>query len=185
MLFRSVSRCVAFYAQDSWKATQRLTLNLGVRWEYYGVQHNSNPQLDSNFYLGSVSTLFNQIRNGTVQIAPDSPVGGLWAPQKNNWAPRVGFAYDVFGNGTMAIRGGYGIGYERNFCNVTYNVIQNPPNYGVVSVTNGIDVAQGNLPIFVNNLGPLAGSGSTCGGDRKSTRLNSSHEIPSRMPSSA
>ena len=32
--------------------TQRLTLNLGVRWEYYGVQHNANPALDSNFYLG-------------------------------------------------------------------------------------------------------------------------------------
>jgi len=154
-----------FYAQDSWKATQRLTLNLGVRWDYYGVQHNSNPQLDSNFYLGSGSTLFNQIRNGTVQIAPDSPVGGLWAPQKNNWAPRVGFSWDVFANGTMALRVGYSIGYERNFGNVTYNVIQNPPNYGVVSVTNGIDVAQGNLPIFVNNLGPLAGSGSTCGGN--------------------
>jgi len=153
-----------FYAQDSWKVTPRLTVNLGVRWEYYGVQHNANPALDSNFYLGPGATLFNQIRNGSVQIANQSPVGGLWAQDKNNWAPRVGLAYDVFGNGTMSLRGGYGIGYERNFGNVTFNVIQNPPNYGVVSVINGTDVAQGNLPIFVNNLGPLAGAGSTCGG---------------------
>jgi hypothetical protein len=154
----------SFYLQDSWKATSRLTLNLGVRWEYYGVQHNANPNLDSNFYLGSGANLFDQVRNGTVQIADKSPVGGLWGKDLNNWAPRVGFAYDVFGNGTMSIRGGYGIGYERNFGNVTFNVIQNPPNYAVISVINGTDVQQGNLPIFVNNLGPLAGSGSTCGG---------------------
>ena len=154
-----------FYIQDSWKASQRLTLNLGVRWEYYGVQHNSNPALDSNFYLGPGQTLFDQVRNGTVQIADQSPVGGLWAKDLNNWAPRVGFAYDVFGDGTLALRGGYGIGYERNFGNVTFNVIQNPPNYGVVAVVNGTDVPQGNLPVFVNNLGPLGGAGSTCGGN--------------------
>jgi len=152
-----------FYLQDSWKATPRLTVNLGIRWEYYGVQHNSDPALDSNFYLGPGQTLFDQIRNGTVQIADKSPVGGLWAPVKNNWAPRVGFAYDVFGNGTMAIRGGYGIGYERNFGNVTFNVIQNPPNYAVIGVTSGTDVPAGSLPIFVANNGPLAGAGSTCG----------------------
>src|SRR5271169_4746560 len=154
-----------FYLQDSWKATPRLTVNLGIRWEYYGVQHNSDPALDSNFYLGPGQTLFDQIRNGTVQIADKSPVGGLWAPVKNNWAPRVGFAYDVFGNGTMAIRGGYGIGYERNFGNVTFNVIQNPPNYAVISVTSGADVPAGSLPIYVANNGPLAGAGSTCGGN--------------------
>ena len=50
-------------------------MNLGVRWEYYGVQHNANPALDSNFYLGSGATLFDQVRNGTVQIADQSPVG--------------------------------------------------------------------------------------------------------------
>jgi len=154
----------AFYFQDSWKATPKLTVNMGIRWEYYGVQHNSNPALDSNFYLGSGPTLFQQVRNGTAQIADQSPVGGLWAQDKNNWAPRVGFAYDVFGNGTMSLRGGYGIGFERNFGNVTFNVIQNPPNYAVISVINGTDVPDGTLPIFVANNGPLAGAGSTCGG---------------------
>jgi hypothetical protein len=155
----------AFYAQDSWKLTPKLTVNLGVRWEYYGVQHNANPALDSNFYLGPGATLFDQVRNGTAQIANKSPVGGLWGQDKDNFAPRVGFAYDIFGNGTMSFRGGYGIGYERNFGNVTFNVIQNPPNYAVISVVNGTDVPKGTLPIFVNNSGPLAGAGSTCGGN--------------------
>ena len=117
-----------------------MTVNLGLRWEYYGVQHNANPNLDSNFYLGAGSTIQDQIRNGTVQIADQSPVGGLWAKDYDNFAPRVGIAWDVFGNGTTSLRGGYGIGYERNFGNVTFNVIQNPPNYGVVSITSGVDV---------------------------------------------
>jgi hypothetical protein len=151
----------SWYAQDSWKATSRLTLNLGLRWEYYGVQHNSNPALDSNFYLGPGQNLFQQVRNGSAQIADKSPVGGLWAQDKDNFGPRVGFAWDVFGNGTMSFRGGYGIGYERNFGNVTFNVIQNPPNYAVISVTNGTDVPA--LPIYVANNGPLAGNGAACG----------------------
>ena len=148
----------SFYAQDSWKVTQRLTLNLGVRWDYYGVQHNSDPSLDSNFYLGTGSNLYQQVRNGTVQIAGQSPVGGLWAKDTNNFAPRLGFAWDIFGDGSTSLRGGYGIGYERNFGNVTFNVIQNPPNYAVVSIQNGVDVST--LPIYTDNAGPLAGTGT-------------------------
>jgi len=145
----------SLYAQDSWKATKNLTLNLGLRYEYYGVQHNDDPSLDSNFYLGSGSSIYEQIRNGQVKLAPDA--GGLWQPQYKNFGPRVGFAWDVFGTGKMSLHGGYGIGYERNFGNVTFNVIQNPPNYAVVSV-NPVDVG-GTLVLPTDNAGPLAGSG--------------------------
>ena len=146
-----------FYANDSWKLTPRFTLNLGIRWEYYGVQHDSNPALDSNFYLGSGPTIFDQFRNGSVQIANQSPVGGLWAPDKNNWAPRVGFAWDIFGDGSTSLRGGFGMGYERDFGNVTFNVIQNPPNYAVTSLTSSAAVS---FPIFTDTAGPLAGTGT-------------------------
>ena len=155
----------AFYAQDSWKVTSRLTVNLGLRWEYYGVQHNANPNLDSNFYLGSGANLYQQVRNGTVQIAGQSPVGGLWAPDKDNFAPRVGFAWDIFGDGSTSLRAGYGWGYERNFGNVTFNVIQNPPASGVISMTSeaagGSDIPF--MPVYTNNFGPLGGTiGAQC-----------------------
>jgi hypothetical protein len=134
-----------------------LTVNLGVRWEYYGVQHNSNPALDSNFYLGSGATLFDQFRNGSVMLAGKSPVGGLWIKDLNNWAPRVGFGYDVLGDGTTSVRGGFGMGYERNFGNVTFNVIQNPPNYAVVSLNSGTSLS---YPIYTTVAGPFTGTGT-------------------------
>ncbi len=139
----------AVYAQDSFKMTPQLTLNYGLRYEYYGVQHNNNQNLDSNFYYGTGS-LPEQIRTGQVFTVPNSPIHKLWNPSYGTLAPRVGFAYDIFGNGRDSLRGGYGISYEKNFGNVTFNVIQNPPAYAVI-VFNNVSVTN-------SNLGPLAGS---------------------------
>jgi hypothetical protein len=147
----------ALYFNDSW-ALGNVRLNLGLRYEYYGPQRNKDPELDSNFYLGSGSSIFEQIRNGRVLIAPDSPVGDLWAADRNNFAPRVGFAWDVTGDGKTSLRAGYGIGYERNFGNVTFNVIQNPPNYAVLGINAPQDVPV--LPITTDNVGPLSGTGT-------------------------
>jgi hypothetical protein len=147
----------ATYFNDSWKVKPRFTLNLGVRYEYYGTQHNANQNLDSNFYAGDGATRFEQIRNGQILLAKDSPIGKLWEVDKNNFAPRLGFAWDVFGDGKTSLRGGYGMAYERNFGNVTFNVIQNPPNYATVALRNGVDVPT--LPVTLDNFGPLGGSG--------------------------
>ncbi|MGA7521058.1 MAG: TonB-dependent receptor [Acidobacteriaceae bacterium] len=144
------------YAQDSWKLNRRLTLDLGLRWEYFGVQHNHNPNLESNFFAGS-GNQFEQIRTGAMATTPNSPVGGLIAQQKKNFGPRIGFAWDPFGNGKWALRGGYGISYERNFGNVTYNAIQNPPNYAGV-VLNSFVAGVQQMPVFTSNLGPFAAS---------------------------
>jgi hypothetical protein len=141
----------AAYAQDSFKATARLTLNYGVRYEHYGVQHNDNQNLDSNFYYGAGSDLFSGIATGQVEIAPKSSVGQLWAPRWGTVSPRVGFAYDVFGNGKDSVRGGFGISYERNFGNVTFNVIQNPPAYGTIQTYNAT--------VTNSDLGPLGTPG--------------------------
>jgi len=147
----------AAYINDSYRFNPRLTFNLGLRYEYYGVQHNKNQNLDSNFYFGQGANIFEQIRNGNVQVAPASSLGALWKPDKNNFAPRLGFAWDVFGDGKTSLRGGYGLAYERNFGNVTFNVIQNPPSYTVLSIISQRDIT-GFTPITLSNSGPLAGS---------------------------
>jgi len=144
------------YLQDSWKATNRLTFNLGIRWDYFGVQHNKNPNLDSNYYDAQGGNIFSNIRNGSVATVPDSPIHGLWKKDWNNFGPRLGVAYDLFGNGRTSLRGGWGVSYERNFGNVTFNVIQNPPAYAVISILP-VDVG-GTIPITTDNAGPLAGS---------------------------
>ncbi|HZU44972.1 MAG TPA: TonB-dependent receptor [Terriglobales bacterium] len=139
------------YAMDTFKITNRLTLNLGIRWEYYGVQHDKHLANDANLVLGTGSSLFQQIATATVQNGANLPDSRLWNPEYHDFAPRLGFAYDLFGDGKTSLRGGYGIAYERNFGNVTFNVIQNPPNYAVLNITNGQDVPS--LPLTTSNFG--------------------------------
>ncbi len=146
----------ALYVQDSWKIRPRITLNLGLRWEHFGVQHNKNANLDANWYASGIGfaddNLGAYLRNGSIQVAPKSPIGELWAPDYHDFAPRIGAAWDVFGDGKTSLRGGYGIGYERNFGNVTFNLIQNPPNYAVLDVPGAVTT---------NNFGPLGGNNGT------------------------
>jgi outer membrane receptor protein involved in Fe transport len=149
----------ALYVNDTWTVTPRFKLNLGLRYERYGVQENADPSLDSNFYYGTGANDYERIRNGRVWTAPESPVGGLWRPDRNDFAPRVGFAWDLTGDGKTSLRAGYGIGYERNFGNVTYNVIQNPPRYAVANLRSGLEIPQSQNLVTADNRGPLAGSG--------------------------
>ncbi len=141
----------SLYANDSYKITPQLTLNFGLRWELYGPQHSQKASYDSNFFMGSGSTIWDQIRNGQIKTRETSPNGRLWNLNKKQFAPKVGFAYDPFGNGKTSIRGGFGLSYERNFNNVTFNVIQNPPNYGVVSFT-AADNNGANIPVSTSNF---------------------------------
>jgi hypothetical protein len=152
----NISNEGALYIQDYWRVTRRLAVNLGMRWEHFGVQHDKNPNLDSNWYAPGIGfaddDLGAYLRNGGLELASQSPIGQLWKPDWKDFAPRIGFAWDVFGHGTTSIRGGYGIAYERNFGNVTFNVNQNLPNYAVIDVPG---------PVSTDNFGPLAASGST------------------------
>ncbi|MGB9199543.1 MAG: TonB-dependent receptor, partial [Terriglobales bacterium] len=151
----------AIYGQDSFRMSPRFTLNYGLRWEHYGVQHNNHPNLDSNFYFGGGSGIEEQVRNGGVQIANQSSVGGFWQNQWGTLAPRIGFAYDIFGDGKSSLRGGFGISYERNFGNVTYNASFNPPASAVLSSTCPAESASCTTVVTNNDLGPLGLPGPT------------------------
>jgi hypothetical protein len=146
----------ALYAQDYWRLMRRVSVNLGVRWDHFGVQHNGNPNLDSNWYGPDNGFADNDLINymvlGGLQIAPKSTVGGLYKPDWKDFAPRAGIAWDVFGDGRTSVRAGYGIAYDRNFGNVTFNVIQNLPNYAVLDVPG---------PVTTDNFGPLSGTGGS------------------------
>jgi hypothetical protein len=146
----------AAYAADAWKVSPKLTVNYGVRWELYGPQHSQQPGYDANFFLGTGSTPWDKIRNGQILTRNSAPNGRLWNLNTKQFAPKVGFAFDPFGTGKTSLRGGYGISYERNFNNVTFNVIQNPPNYGVVAFTSA-DNGGSIIPVTSNNFAQFGG----------------------------
>ena len=143
----------AAYLADTWKATPRLTIDAGLRWEVYGPQHSTHPNLDSNFFFGPGDTEFDRIRTGSLKTRVTAPNGRLWKLNLLQFGPRIGVAYDLSGDGKTSLRAGYGIAYERNFNNVTFNVIQNPPNYAVVSFTKADLTAGQSLEISTGNLG--------------------------------
>lgn len=141
----------ALYGQDGYQVTPRLTLNYGLRYEHYGVQHNNRQNLDSNFYLGSGSSLLERVRNGSVQEANKSSIGQMWTPSWGTLSPRIGFAYDVFGDGKTSLRGGFGISYERDFANISYAVDFNPPATAVLTATCAPSVASCNALVTTSN----------------------------------
>jgi len=115
----------AFLADD-WRLTSNLTLNLGVRWEYFGYPYEVNGLLSSYDYQAALAT--GQAADGFLfasNFKPESIPGGVDANLRladsrsiqsgdfNNIMPRLGFAWSPRGNDRFVIRGGYGIFYER------------------------------------------------------------------------
>jgi len=96
-----------YFFQDDWRVSNRLTLNVGWRWEYFAVPSESNGLQGTVANAGSISA-YNTATNLTVQKSTN-----WYGNDFNNFAPRIGFAYDVKGDGKTAIRGNFGIFYDR------------------------------------------------------------------------
>ena len=154
---------VEAYGQDTWKVNRKLTLDYGLRWAYLGPTYTVQPFFQNYFdparynpsqavtldstpglSFGSIIPGSGNPFNGIVQEGHGIPPG--FADHRyGNFAPRIGFAYDLFGDGKTAIRGGFGVFYERIRQNVnSFDGLGNPPlSYTPLVFNNNID-----------NLGP-------------------------------
>jgi hypothetical protein len=142
---------LAFYAQDDFKVSPRLTLNLGLRWD------------------ANINLLVDQTNNRTIRIlqrlnderaqAIAGNQGALrrTTPGYREFQPRIGFAYDPKGDGRMVIRGGYGIFYDQLFQNLTLFATQqtNPTIYQTVLDLVNSEVGVGDLANFRFGVDPL------------------------------
>lgn len=131
----------ALFIADTWKISQRLTLTPGLRWEYFGALHSPGREnvLDSNFYLGEGSTALARIANGQVMRTIDAPGrlrGHFYLPDYRNFAPRMGLAYDAFGDGKTVFRAGGGLFYDRRVGWEFIRAFQNPPAYSVARLND-------------------------------------------------
>jgi hypothetical protein len=124
---------IGLYAQDSWKVNSHLTLNYGLRWEPYLAGSIDNGWVthfsQANFNAGIHSSVYPNAPVG-VQFPGDSGFNTGNRPNNtrwNNFAPRLGFAYDPKGDGRMVIRGSFGILYDMPHTLFYYNYSSQPP----------------------------------------------------------
>ncbi len=156
---------IGAFVQDDWRLTNKLTLNLGLRWEVYvpfvtddDKQSNFDPKT-GKFVVASSGAVMYPSADATATI----DVGRyLQTYSKGDLAPRLGFAYDVFGKGATILRGGFGVFYNNSLTGTSSSKAQNPPfllnqsyNYGNVP---GLRLSDGlpALPI-VDPTAPASG----------------------------
>ena len=139
------------YFQDNWRATKNLTINAGLRWDYFGVLGEKNNLL-SNF----------DRQLGLVQVGTNG-LDKLYEPDWKDFSPRLGFAWDITGKGKTVVRGGWGLFYDafsQDFFvgQLPFNTFNPGPAYNPVGPSpvlfsfSTIPQIQENVPIFTDYL---------------------------------
>jgi hypothetical protein len=139
-----------FFGQDSWKIRPRLTLSYGMRYEYntpLGDPHNEilgffNQSPGSTCFSPTCtnvqSTRFPGAPPGILYPGdPGTPNNTLTFPDRNNFAPRFGFAWDALGNARFVVRGGFGIFYDLEDGALNEQFGGEPPFGHIIQLTPG------------------------------------------------
>jgi len=118
--FAEISQEDGIFVQDDWRVNKRLTLNLGARWDLLTWPYEAHNQMSA----------FN-IQTGHVMIADQAGISKSIINQDySNFAPRIGFAYDLSGNGRISVHGGYGIFYFPDYGGISNQLGQQQPFAG-------------------------------------------------------
>ena len=117
----------ALFAQDDWKVRPTLTINLGLRWEYFTPLSEAHNTL-SNYVFGSQGVINGAVCGPAAPLTPCRNGSDLYQPDRNNFGPRIGFAWSPGRyNGKVVFRGGFGVIFNRNSDVVFDNIRQNTP----------------------------------------------------------
>jgi hypothetical protein len=140
-------KAVYFYLGDSWRTTSHLTLDYGIRYEYTTNPTGENVQA-LNSLIDRPNLIVPQVGQPLVYRKPQAP--------KNNWAPRVGFAYSPGTSGNTSIRGGFGLAYDVLYDNI--GILSVPPQIGA---TFNVDPHALTPGFFASGALPGGGTGVT------------------------
>jgi hypothetical protein len=118
----------AVFIDDDFKVTPNLTINMGLRYENYGTFKDSDDGL-RNIIFGGGNTFNERLASARVDFVDE-----FYPTDNNNFGPRLGFAWDPKGDGKMAVRGGYGLSYDRLMNLPAENYRNSPPLRASVSL---------------------------------------------------
>ena len=134
------------FIQDSWKVRRNITLSLGLRYQFDGVPFETKGNF-SNLFQNADS--FTNSLTFTV-VGPGNAKHDMYKNDYKNFEPRIGMAWDPWGDGKTSIRASYGIFHDRIFDNLFGNARGNPPFQGTVVNAFGLPTIPGDIPFGVS-----------------------------------